>query len=139
MLGVVVGFEKRYEGSTNDGEDTTYLFTSQSHLNEALGEEIVDSEVCSSKAYYDLEDFLPSFCRNLTPQWQYVPLPDDAQSSTTDTDTDRDYGTSSQDYSNKDESEGKSSPEGNYISYLLEASDDDFGLPPLCSYMATMH
>eukprot|EP01018_Ginkgo_biloba_P031188 Gb_39416 [translate_table: standard] len=134
MLGAVVGFEERCEGDTDDGEDTTDLFTCQSHLNEALREEIADSEVFSSKAYYDLEDFSSPFCRNLTPQWQSVPLPEDAQSSTTDTDTDSDFDTSDQDYSSENESEGESSPEGNYISDLLEASDDDLGLPPLCSY-----
>eukprot|EP01018_Ginkgo_biloba_P031187 Gb_39415 [translate_table: standard] len=131
MLGAGVGFQERYEGATDeDGEATTDLFTCQSHLNEALREEIADSEVCSSEAYYD---FSPPFGRNLTHQGKSVPLPDDAQSSTTDTDTDSEFDTSDEDYSSEDESEGESSPEGNYISYLLEASDDDLGLPPLCS------
>eukprot|EP01018_Ginkgo_biloba_P031191 Gb_39418 [translate_table: standard] len=124
MLNIVVGFRERFDVVRDEDVGITDIFTSH---DEALREEVADSEVSSSKLYYDSDDFSPPFCRNSTLPWQGLPLPDDAQSSTADTytDSDTDTGACDQDC----DKQGKLNTE-NYISYLIEASDDDLGLPP---------
>ncbi|GLJ52745.1 hypothetical protein SUGI_1123130 [Cryptomeria japonica] len=69
-------------------EDDDMIFTCyQPYLNGVLREETADSETCSSKVYYDSDNFSPPFCRSNSAAAASVlrlPVPEDAQSSTSD-------------------------------------------------------
>ena len=111
----------------------------------SLREETIDSKSFTPKVYYDFENFSPPFCRDNSTSTTNMPVPNDAQSSTSDNwcfCCDRcDY---DDEYKDDDSDEGELSsfastfapaPAQSFINYLFEASDDDLGLIPVhCRY-----